>query len=272
MERLIIAIITLSVLSAMPAQAKLGETEAQIIKRFGIDALINRKVDTSLTLLEFGRRNNVVVAIDQHGRSIFEFYRLRTGYNASDANEIAAKVLGGVRWHWTRVDRCRRRTTDGAYELMLLPGYDEYRWSMAVGYTVAVDAFATGVYNATAPAQPQPQPRYYVQPTDPSRTPADCGIIAAQAYSRLKPATSWCQVLSARLYIDGQKDGHAVVAFKYQPDGHVQIYDENGTLELPTTSEDIAAIWSAWEYTLSNASRNPYGAKVKVLDLHLLTH
>jgi hypothetical protein len=239
-------IMTVLFVSAMSAQAKLGETKAQIIKRFGADALISREDKAVYSQMEFGRKNYVRVIFNRYGRSDFEIYMLKTPYSASDANEIVSTVLGGVHWRWSQIDDRRTRSHDGVYELVLVPGYNEYRWGIAVGYTAGVDAFAQGVDEAldkneeqlaSTPApsyQPASTPRYYVNP---SRTPNDCAIVAAQAYAKLKPNTYWCQIMSVHVETTTEVVNHAMVFYKYQANGHVLVYDARGTLELNTTSE-----------------------------------
>ena len=155
-------------------------------------------------------------------------------------------VLGGVHWRWSQIDDLRTRSHDGVYELVLVPGYNEFRWGIAVGYTAGVDTFAKGLNEAlgrneqqlalTPPPsyQPAPTPHYYVNT---SRTPNDCAIVAAQAYAKLKPNTYWCQIMDVHVETTTKVVDHAMVFYKYQPDGPAFVYDACGTLELNTSSE-----------------------------------
>ena len=73
--------------------------------------------------------------------------------------------------------------------------------------------------------------------------------MAAENYDRLKNITSWCQVIGMHYIVDrtGKDFGHAVVAYKYEPDGHIFITDASGTFDLDTSDGDLESIRIAWQ-------------------------
>jgi hypothetical protein len=85
---------------------------------------------------------------------------------------------------------------------------------------------------------------------DPRALENDCGIVAAEAYSRLKSAASWTRVMAFRAI--WRKNGHqmqminhVITAYQYTPDSHILIFDRSGTAELDTTSHEPKAIAEA---------------------------
>ena len=169
MKKLLAIAVLLAV--AMTAQAKVGETKVQIIKRFGAAAIVHEQSNVEGDYITFEGKNHVLVLF-QNSRSICEVYLLRTGYSASDANEIVKTVLAGVRRRWNELDAWRKRSTDGVYEIMLLPtnGRGTYKWGIAVGHSVTVASFGELMAKTDqAAVVPKPQP----QTADPNRTPND---------------------------------------------------------------------------------------------------
>ena len=84
---------------------------------------------------------------------------------------------------------------------------------------------------------------------DPRDLPNDCGIVAAEAYSRLKATSLWVRIISVKGMLFTEKEEikviyHVMTVYQYDAESHVMIYDEGGTAELPTNSrqmKDIAA-------------------------------
>jgi hypothetical protein len=233
--------------SASLAQAKIGETKEQIIRRFGAAAMTGR--DDKNCSMEFTGKNYVVVIFDTAGRSVFELYQLKSAYSVSDANEIVKTVLGGVRWRWIKVAANLTRSADGVYSIAEIPPAGLFQWGIAVGHSEAVNVFYRAMMASSRPTPPPvPTPNEFdfvpdaTPAVDTARRPNDCAIVAAQAYARLKPVTYWCQVAAMKgIWRDGAS-GHALVLFKYQADGNVFVYDEQGSRPLPTSSENLAEI------------------------------
>jgi hypothetical protein len=146
------------------------------------------------------------------------------------------------------------QSSTGGYEVALQndPG-EGFKWVITVG-RAGIVAAVTSPERLPRPAAslaPRQQPSYYV---DPSRTPNDCAIIAAQAYAKLKPSTYWCEVIGVHFQINGTDwpQDHAMVFFKYQADGTVWVYDERGSKEIPTTSTTLADLKLAMESQLAD--------------------
>jgi hypothetical protein len=82
--------------------------------------------------------------------------------------------------------------------------------------------------------------------TEASDLPNDCAIVATEANARLATSAIWSQVLLVR-FIDiknVQINGHALVVWQIHKDGSILVYDESGTVDLDTRSQnpnDIAA-------------------------------
>lgn len=87
---------------------------------------------------------------------------------------------------------------------------------------------------------PQPLKAY-------ERLPQDCELVAQRAYAQLKPSAAWCQIIGFML----AGGGHAAVVYKHQIDGPVIYYDANGSLNLGTTSTDLAVIEAAMKRIVS---------------------
>jgi hypothetical protein len=270
-RKLIIIIALLA--TAMTVQAKLGETREQILRRFGGMEAVTANYSN---VMMFQHKNLAQIYFDANGRSVVEMYYLSTRYTKADPYEIMRTVLDSrPRFTTTQVHPSCWQSTNSVYEVGFLidppPGY---KWGFAVGYTSAMEQFAawrddkpkrSTVLQPSSPPEPEQPSRYYY--SDPSRTPNDCSIIASKAYHELKDVTSWCQVISADLILSIGQGKHAVVAFKYQPDGHVFIYDELGSLELDTELEDTEAIKLAWQVKL-----NDLKVLMIVSDLKFVTH
>jgi hypothetical protein len=128
-------------------------------------------------------------------------------------------------------------------------------WTMQVGQTWAVTVTNNKQPRVAPAPQPAPAPEVNFEPIDSTRPPADCAIVAAQAYARLKPVTYWCQIVGVDwIWPTGKSSGHAMVFYKYQADGNVFVYDENGALELDTTGQDLAALKVALQTKTSHRS------------------
>ena len=215
----------------MSAHAKIGETRAQLVHRFGpITAIQGRDGQ----LLEWDATNTAMILLDNTGRSAVEWYYMRSPYSASDANEIVKTVLGGVHWRWTQVNAEMQRSTDGRYAIALFTADPPlgYSWGIEVGYARSIEAF-------NAPPAATPPPWELVYPSQTVAPPNDCAIIAAEAYKRLKPVTYWCEIMGVRAETPAELVRHAMVFYKYQADGNVIVYDARGSIELNTTSEKL---------------------------------
>jgi hypothetical protein len=264
----IIILLLLLVLSlATKAQAKIGETVPELIKRFGSNYTESNGIyEFILKDVRDVRRLIVVV----NGRSVTElyvFYAAPLNKNGEPPSDIVRGVLDkeSPRDKWHEVvppygANYALQNRDDSVTALLRYSQGSNVWSLEVGYT-----WATAALNTPAPTvTPDPYPDTpVIAPTpDNSRPPSDCAIIAAQAYARLKPVTYWCQIIGvSRTYSNGESVKHAMVAYKYQPDGHVFVYDEFGARELETTEQDLDAI-----------TKGLQAGNVTVLALKFLTH
>lgn len=242
-------IILLMTVLAANAQAKIGETRNQIIRRFG------RPVKDDGYSLAFQGKNVALIGFDTTSRSQLEMYFMTTRFRVADADEIIKTVIGFMPVFKRRLANGCLQSSDSAYEVALQndPG-EGFKWVITVGRTGVVAAVISPQRSPSpAPAAsvaPRRQPSDYI---DPTRSPNDCAIIAAQAYARLKPSSNWCQVIGVHFQVKGQDwpQDHAMVFFKYQPDGTVWVYDERGSKELPTTSTKLLDLKLALESQLA---------------------
>jgi hypothetical protein len=271
MKKLTMFIVLLA--GAMTVQARISETKEQILKRFGgWEAVSSVYTLNGQDVMMFRHKNVAYIYFNSNGQSELEIYHLSTRFNKSDAYDIIRTVIGGrPPFDETQVHSLCWESVNGVYKVAMmnrdaLP--HNYQWGIAVGRSAAVERFVSWPQEKRREiVQPRPteQPRYYA---DPSRTPNDCSIVASKAYHELKDTSSWCQVISAGLILPSVGEcRHSVVAFKYQKDGHVFIYDELGSLELDTPLEDGDAIKMAWQDKLTNLK-----VLMIVSDLHFVTH
>lgn len=102
---------------------------------------------------------------------------------------------------------------------------------------------------------------------NPRDLPNDCGITAAEAYSRLYDSGCWTRVIAIKALLitahDITKVSHILVCYQYIDGSNILIYDGNGTAELPTTSHEIKDISLA----LSRSS----AGRLLVLEAHFLS-
>src|SRR5262245_7885914 len=231
----------LSLVLAATAQAKLGETLPQLIKRFGANYQLH-----GAGIYEFRPwTSGSVTAVLVDGRSAWEFY---VSEYPRVNDEPPPNIVRGIlttqsprdKWHSVTPPYgshyAMQNQNNSITAILRYPGSQE-QWSMEVGYTWAV------VASHTPSAKPTPTPAPEVA-VDPSRPPNDCSIVAAQAYAKLRPNTYWCQIVGMEVVLAGEQRtrGHAVVLFKYQADGHVFLFDAAGAQELDTADQDLDAI------------------------------
>jgi hypothetical protein len=250
------------------AQAKVGDSLAQLCQRFGAYTIVSEgiyefNVSSSQTIVSFVMNNT---SVDE----LYIFYRPLNS-DGEPPKEIVRFVLDSTsrndKWHEVKppfgTDYALQNKNDGLTALLRYKGHAS-SWSVEIGYTPTIVALNSEPVRprATPAPQVQTEPR-----SEDGRTPADCAIIAAQAYAKLKPVTSWCQIVGIRWSQNGQpRMSHAVVMYKYQSDGHVFVYDESGTLELDTTSEDLDAL----QMVLQDRYQPKFG--VIIASLKYLTH
>src|SRR5262245_18686981 len=79
-----------------------------------------------------------------------------------------------------------------------------------------------------------------VAETDNVNMPNHCEIVAQRAYYALRYASAWCVIVGIQFTQGGV--GHAAVLYKHQPESPVVYYDDQGSIELPTTSTDPSDI------------------------------
>jgi tetratricopeptide (TPR) repeat protein len=137
MRRLLILGLLLA--NTISAQARLGETRDEIIRRFGKPTLGDR----TDYYMEFKGDNLAMIAFDDKGRSALEFYYLKDAFKAKDATEIVRVVIGSTP-DVREVQPACWQSTNGRYKIAMLKdvpsGYD---WGIAVGLAEAVDAGLT---------------------------------------------------------------------------------------------------------------------------------
>jgi hypothetical protein len=253
--------IALLLAGAMAAQAKVGETLPQLIKRFGTNYQLH-----GAGIYEFRPwSSGSVTAILVDGRSAWEFY---VSEYPRVNDEPPPNIVRGIlttqsprdKWHSVTPpygSHYAMQNQNKSLTATLQYAASQQQWSMEVGYTWAVVASHTPSAKSTS----TPAPEVAV---DPSRPPNDCSIVAAQAYAKLKPNTYWCQIVGIDVVLAGEQRprGHVVVLFKYQADGQVFQFDAAGAQELDTTEQDLEAIKPEIQARLNG----------KVTHLRYLTH
>lgn len=85
---------------------------------------------------------------------------------------------------------------------------------------------------------------------NPNDLPNDCGITAAEAYSRLKATGCWTRIVAIKGLVFTSKKTcepifHILTAYQYDADSRIMLYDGAGSAELPTTSRAIKDIAEA---------------------------
>jgi hypothetical protein len=237
---------------AMTTQAKLDETRAEIIKRFSENAL----TENSEAALTFIGKNKATILF-KNGRSVIEVYDVKSKFAKADADDIVHIVIDR-HYAWDKLDAKSWQSKDGQFMVRLLEPDPNYTWSIAVGY-------ASQLRNINSTPAPQyAQPRR--EPVTAGRTPEDCAIIAAQAFSKLKPVTAWCQIIDLQFTNETGGHGHAIVAYKYQTQGNVMLYDADGTLEIQTSATDTGSIMLAFQTRL-----DAMGASDKIKSMRFIT-
>lgn len=124
------------------AQAKIGETRDQLIKRFGRGQIVSQTADMIQFKGKFKGKNGVGgVGIGlRHDISVFESYSMTTEFNSKDAEEIIKTVLGVKQM--PKFDKIGRSLVSGIWEVFIMEGhvYEKTGWSIVVGYRDAIDA------------------------------------------------------------------------------------------------------------------------------------
>jgi hypothetical protein len=227
---------------ALPAHAKLGESRAQLIKRFGAAAIVDSHSSNYIT---FVGKNRVAVSLSANGYSVAESYMVKTKFSQEDADEIASTVIGmnvsKIKWdklgagHWV--------TQAGTYTLVLLEPTQGYDWMIVVGFTDTVNAMFTSGPETTPSPTPRIEPR--------ARSPKDCLIVATEAFARLSKTAAWARIAGLVLSNNGKVvAGHAVVIYQPTSNSNVFIYDDDGSLDCHTQSHELTEIIDSYNSTL----------------------
>jgi hypothetical protein len=141
MKRLTL-LVTALLASAIMAQAKIGETRDQLIKRFGRGQIVSQTADMIQFKGKFKGKNGVGgVGIGlRHDISVFESYSMTTEFNSKDAEEIIKTVLDVKQM--PKFDKIGRSFVSGIWEVLIMEGhvYEKTGWSIVVGYRDAIDA------------------------------------------------------------------------------------------------------------------------------------
>jgi len=218
---------------ALPVQAKLGETRAQLIQRFGRAAL---KINAEHGM-EFVNKNTVFIDLVD-GRSVAEMYCMKTKFNQDDADEIAQIVTGTtIGDAWTKAADGFYESPDGRFAGKVFrpdsPG--EFLWFATVGYPRAARQM---LHTETKRVEPRPD----------GSTKNDCLIVATEAFARLSKTAVWARIGSFMISRDGKVlGGHAVTFYQPTATSNVWVYDSNeGSIELRTQSHDLTEIMIAY--------------------------
>lgn len=107
---------------------------------------------------------------------------------------------------------------------------------MSIGKIFALKVVASILLVGCSVAAPTPQD-----------LPNDCGIVAAEAYSRLKATGCWTRIIALHgLYIDGKGKPkelhHVLTAYQYDPSADVMLFDHSGSIHLNTKSRELKDI------------------------------
>ena len=135
MKRLTL-LVTALLASAMMAQAKIGETRDQLIKRFWRNQIVSQTDD----MIQFKGKNGIGIGL-RNGISVFESYSMTTEFNSKEADEIIKTVLGVKQV--PKFDKIGGgRFVSGIWEVLIMQGhvYERTGWSIVVGYRDAIDA------------------------------------------------------------------------------------------------------------------------------------
>jgi hypothetical protein len=93
--------------------------------------------------------------------------------------------------------------------------------------------------------RPAPRPQTASKSSD-RMLNKDCAIVATENLHRLAANAAWSATLSFDVYEDGKfVSGHAVAVWKIATDSKVWAVDQNGTLQIETTSTDVKDILMA---------------------------
>lgn len=263
----IIAIIILSALSG--AQAKIGETLPQLIKRFGNKYQVEEQNNGDITYKFVG--GYFMNAILRNGVCVTEIY---FSDHALENGEPPTKYVRGVLnveapgRKWTEQKPSIRAdyavaSDDGKYWAELAykrQRADRFTWSMAVYYVPAL-------MNQPEAQEPTSPPAWAVTPTSvatpfpvmPTLQPTpipmgehhynDCLIVSTKVYNELKGKAYWCEIVGLSIKADGETSGHAVVVYQMEKDGLVYAYDPNlGSLFVGANDKSIATISKGLQY------------------------
>ena len=192
-----ITIALLTLLVAATAQAKLGETLPQLVKRFG---QYEATPITGLYIFRpWGDKKGYVVAILTDGYCVVESYVSGSPLvNGEPPTPIVRGILNTNsprdKWHEVKGgnyvdDLYALQNKNGSITAILDWCNAEQKaeggiWVMDIGYTSVLDRLEAALAAQNPGAE-----------VDPSRPPQDCGIIAAQAYDKLKSTTAWCRII-----------------------------------------------------------------------------
>ena len=251
--------------AAMSAQAKVGDTLPQLIRRFGSN--YDTEYHSGMVTHRFEVDKGTVTIVMQNGVCMLESYFTSTSNVPLVNGEPPTNIVRGIlevespkeKWHEVKLPwfNYGLETRNGS----LIGGlyYARNSWLLIVGYPVTVMSFAGWAAGGSAASAPTftPPPLDSIEPTpvpaltpQDHRTPNDCAIIAAEAYAKLKSVTYWCQIMAIEVDTATEKFCHAMVFFKIDTSGRVMVYDARGTQELNTTSEDPRVLARATTYSM----------------------
>jgi hypothetical protein len=218
--------------------AALGDTESISIGKYGKP--VSRQNGENLYHLE---TMFVVERYDNRGVAVSTMYLkpVKTGPFTADQLTGLRKInipepYCSEAHRWTKAetvdaDLTGRSTTDGLYIIIYgtIPIGDEtfhqVRYVDQVGYNKL---------ETVASSTPTPAPTV---------EKSDCLLVATENLHRLASTSYWSRILVYQQEINGQPTfGHAVAVWKLSAQGKVYMIDSEGSIELPTQSEDANII------------------------------
>jgi hypothetical protein len=226
------AIIVATLAFATSANAKIGETYAQVYAEAQQDKdTISMQAGTvnGYTAIDVWYQNGDVL------RHIFDSNAREIVFHWWADHPVTGKEIGIVQ----RIFRTGWRLTSGK-------GRGERTWSSENrNLGMLVDANYLTVLDLRSRELPSdrsasaPAPAATSSPAR-SRSPNDCMIVATEAYNRLKPPVShWASIASLIVIDNGKETGHAVLFYQPEAGGNVLMYDALGTADMFTQSHDL---------------------------------
>jgi hypothetical protein len=244
-------------LTPLCAQAKIGETLPQLVKRFGM--YISSSGDDAYTFKPWSAGAVVVSLVN--GRSALESYLSASPLvKGEPPNDVVRGILNTTsphdRWHAVQVPNASYALQNKDNSLTAILHYpiasSTLTWDMDIGYTPAIVALLNS-HNVQS-AAPQATP-------EPTTTPNDCLVVATEAFARLNKSATWARIAGFKISKNGSAiGGHAVVFYQPTQASNVWMYDKSGSYDTHTQVHDLSVLTEVMNtllrrnYTASDAS------------------